>query len=935
MKSAKKPAAPLIVKKSPDAQALKEQDAKFRSTFVEAMRSSSPPRSEPVVLPEAIVVPGVNPPAAPKPLPLVQPPAKTGAKAPAKAGAKKAAAKAGAKAPAKVGGKAAAKTGAKVAAKTGAKVGNLIMKRAEPLNLESVTSREAEEKEKEKEKEEQKALTERVEIKQELSVQTEEAKPADRLSLENMASEGLGVACRVPPVVKLIQTVGFKRLIKPNPDLYYCESVQSVFSMGLKPFKDLKVAHLDVKKFSALTKPPIGLFYTEQFAYRVMSKPNPKISYTEQSFSTYSVISPPNRNLYLLDTNNLKFEALQKPNPDFFLYIPFSNFPLAPTLELIEEFDLSSFSIKAITTQCLSFEVSSKPAIDMCFDEDCFTSKYPVVNPSVKLMKNLQIEEEDWNIRRGPPVIEILATYEFEMTSKPEVDFWFQQKEFVEMCLQTEELPEEPEEKPEEDLPEVLTFDQFIAKIEVTPKNSAGPVTFQFVDEAINRLSEMESIKKEVKDRESIKFKRNKAAVKVQAWVRGFLARRKYIPPILDVYRERLRMRRLAAIAVRIKRSWAPYVIFNALQAWYKMKLREKQRLYKLFLNFSAISIQKNWRGYIIRKFYRNKVLMKTRAKIVIRRMLRNWKCRKIMATRRLKHILKGLKDTKRLIWDLEYDRGSAKLYQQLQNQLVSYCNKLRVDFNTLYASGKWTNLPTGRDSISMVESTNSFKFQVIEEEPEEVFIPPNRSFLNREDIPIRPLAMNYEDLLKDFPEQPITTPPAKPRRKKLPIRKIDEKKVQEKEKESPKVFVFDENQEEVRQDDTPKEPVQPKQFLKRKSKSVKPQKVDWKVQRRIDCWLPKEKMKKKEPSFEIQNIIPKGDYMSLEEIEKEYQNDLSNWISLDLFFERTSREVSKIPQIEIESSCLKFYIEDNHTMHIEELESHYAYLCSEDVLSG
>jgi hypothetical protein len=249
-------------------------------------------------------------------------------------------------------------------------------------------------------------------------------------------------------------------------------------------------------------------------------------------------------------------------------------------------------------------------------------------------------------------------------------------------------------------------------------------------------------------------------------------------------------------------------------------------------------------------------------------------------------------------------------------------------NFNTLYQSGKWTNLPSQRDSISMLDSVSSFKFNQ-QEEPTE-FVPTQpRPPLNREDIPIRPLAMNYEDLLKDFPEQPLTTPPAKPRRKKL--RRQDEKKIEE----SPKVFVFNENLEEVRQDDVPKPPPQPKNFLKRKSKSVKPQKVDWKVKKRIDCWLPKEKMKKKEPSFEIQNIIPRGDFLSLEEIEKEYRNDLSAWISLELFFDRAERDESKVPQIGVESICLKRYAESNHTGHIEDMESHYAYLCSEDVLSG
>lgn len=954
MKSgAKKAVAPIAVKKQADAQALKEQEAKFRSTFVEAMRSSSPPRSEPVVLPEAIVVPGLTPPAMPKPLPLVQQAPKPAEKiAPAKVGAKKGAAKAGA---AKSGSKSAAKTGVKSGAKTGtksgAKVGNLIMKRVEPLNLDSLTSREPE-----KEEEEKKAQTSRIEVKNEFSVQTEEIKQGvdegiqggdfqeylknqnmKNLTCETVPNTGLSIASKVPPVIKLLQTLSFKRILKPCPDLYFCESVHTVYSTELRPAKDIKLANLNIKKFSVLTKPPIGLFYSEQFAFRVISKPIPKLSYTEKVISSHSVLTPPQRNLYQLGTMSLEFGVIFKPEVPLYFYIPSYNLPLAPTIEVIEDFDLSKCSLKTIKTLAFSYQTMQKPVTEVEFDEDCFTSKHKSIVPSIRLMKNLQVEEEDWKIRRGPPVIEILNTMEFQVISKPEVDFWFYQKEFVEMCLQTEEILEPIEEEKKDQIPtdEVLSFDEFFSKLEITtPKNSAEPTSFQFVDQALTKLSEMENLKKEVKERENLKFKRNKAAVIIQAWARGVLARRKYIPPILEVYKDRLRKRKLAELAVRIKRSWAPYVILNALQCWYRMKQREKQRLYRLFLNFSATNIQRFWRGYVIRRFYREKILTIALAKRRIRKLVRDWKCKKIMRTRRIRHIIKGINDTKNVLSDLSRDRSSYKLVQQLKSQLNSYISKLRSDFNTLYISGKWANLPIYRDSSIMAETTTSLKFP--QEETEEP-IHVQSSFLNRDDIPIRPLAMNYEDLLKDFPEQPLTSPPPQVRKKKIPVKKIDfKKKEEEKIKEkSPEVFVFNENLEEVRQDDVQKPSGKPKEFLKRKSKAIKPQKIEWNVARRIDCWLPKEKFKKKEISYEIQRAMPRGDFLRLEDIEKEFQDDLSGWISLELFFDRETKGESKIPQLDMDSKCLRLYMESNYTMYIEELESHYTYLCSEDVLSG
>lgn len=958
MKSgAKKAAAPIVVKKSPDAQALKEQDAKFRSTFVEAMRSSSPPRSEPVLLPEAIIVPGLSPPAGPKPLPLVQQAHKPVAKiAPAKAGAKKGAAKAGAaKSGAKTGGKTGAKLGAKAGAKAGAKVGNLIMKRVEPLNLDSLTSREPE---KEVE-EETKAKTTRIEEKSEFSVQTEETKHCvdegiqggdfqeylknqsiGSLTCETILNTDLGISSKIPPVIKILQTLSFKRIIKPCPDLYFCESVQTIFSFEMRPMKDIKLANLNIKKFSALMKPPIGLLYTEQFAFRIISKPIPKLSFTEEVISSYSVLYPPQRNLYQLGTQNLGFEVLCKPQVPLYLYIPPFNLPLTPTIEVIENLNLTSCTLSTIETLAFSYNSIQKPLTELIFDEDCFTSKHKSIMPSIRLMKNQQVEEEDWKIRRGPPVIEILSTMEFELTTKPDIDLYFYQKEFVEMCLQTEEILEENEGKKSENLNgEVLTFDEFFSKLEIsTPKNNNEPASFQFFDQALNRISEMENLKREVKERENMKFKRNKAAIKLQAWARGVLARRKYIPPILEVYKERLRKRKLADLAVRIKRSWAPYVILNALQCWYKMKQREKQRLYRLFLNFSANNIQRYWRGYLVRRFYRKQILRISAAKKKLRNLVRDWKCRKIMKTRRIKHIFKGIIDTHQVLSDLKIDRSSIKLVQQLQSQLSSYISKLRSDFNTLYISGKWTNLPVYRESFSMADSTISLKFP----QPQEDQITSQPSFINRDDIPIRPLAMNYEDLLKDFPEQPQSSPPPPQVRKKInkkfPPIKFDDKKKEEKkieEKINSEIFVFNENLEEIRQDDVQKHSGKPKEFLKRKSKAIKPQKVEWKVARRIDCWLPKENIKKKEIGYDMQGTMPRGDFLRLGDIEKEFQNDLSSWTSLEVFFDREVGEESKVPQLDIDSKCLKMYMDGNYTMYIEELESHYTYLCSEDVLSG
>jgi hypothetical protein len=260
---------------------------------------------------------------------------------------------------------------------------------------------------------------------------------------------------------------------------------------------------------------------------------------------------------------------------------------------------------------------------------------------------------------------------------------------------------------------------------------------------------------------------------------------------------------------------------------------------------------------------------------------------------------------------------------------LISFQNKFRVDFNTLYFTGKWTGLPVYRE--------NTFEFsehsnKVVKRE--EDFSYSRSSFYNRDDIPIRPLQMNYDEVQSENIK--LTTPEPKfsnfLKRNKQNFNKPQEDKFIEKE-------VYEEypleNIEESRQDDL-KSNAKPKEFLKRKSRSVRPQKLEWKVKKRIDCWLPREKYPKpKDPIFEIRQLIPRGNYLTLKDIENEFQRDLNNCQELGEFFIRSESNESKIPQLNNQSLCVMEYSEEKYQKMIEELEKHYNYLCSEEVLTN
>ena len=215
----------------------------------------------------------------------------------------------------------------------------------------------------------------------------------------------------------------------------------------------------------------------------------------------------------------------------------------------------------------------------------------------------------------------------------------------------------------------------------------------------------------------------------------------------------------------------------------------------------------------------------------------------------------------------------------------------------------------------------------------EEEFIPSRNSFVNKEDLPIRPLRINFNEIPGEYIEPAEAQPKFSNflKKSRQNINKPQEEKTIEKEvyEEFPP-----ENLEEDRQDE-PRN-IKPKDFLKRKSRAVRPQKLEWKVTKRIDCWLPREKYpKQKENNIEIRQMIPRGNFMSLRDIEGEFQKDLNSFQRLDEFFLRGESGESKVPQLDGESQYVQEYSDEMYQKIIEELEKHYNYLCSEDVLNN
>ena len=122
--------------------------------------------------------------------------------------------------------------------------------------------------------------------------------------------------------------------------------------------------------------------------------------------------------------------------------------------------------------------------------------------------------------------------------------------------------------------------------------------------------------------------------------------------------------------------------------------------------------------------------------------------------------------------------------------------------------------------------------------------------------------------------------------------------------------------------------------FLKRKSQTYQPKKIEWKAKTRVNCWgesinsEPKPKhYKKKSP--ETSNLL-KSKVAELELVFEELRKQHVSVFSHFGVFERISGRTS-IPQINPYSSFITDFDDESYQEAFESLQTHYLHLCNEE----
>ena len=371
--------------------------------------------------------------------------------------------------------------------------------------------------------------------------------------------------------------------------------------------------------------------------------------------------------------------------------------------------------------------------------------------------------------------------------------------------------------------------------------------------------TDVEFLKQQAVQREQKRKLRFAAAVKIQALIRGFLARRRFSSLQEDLGRMR-RRHQLAQLRRRVQRSWAPYRIYKALKAWTVRQKTRRAGLFQLFQHHCAVSIQKIYRGFRVRKTYCSLLGKRSRGRARLKALITGWKTRRILKFRKVRNVLFELKEMMALTQDKNHALTASDLFDMINQQIPVLKAKFWDEFERLYRSGKWVEKPI--KPISRPAEPISVA-QEPEDVPEPVYVAPLTARRgNRDDIPVSGLKIDYSQIDDQGNQQPDPKPvqhhflkksakgPSSSRPKQHAFRRFKQEEKSEDEEtrdKSPHSIVAEDivgpgDIEEARQEDDRA----PQPFLKRRSQAVQAQKLSWNVRSRIDCWGQKKTVQRK-----------------------------------------------------------------------------------------
>ena len=532
--------------------------------------------------------------------------------------------------------------------------------------------------------------------------------------------------------------------------------------------------------------------------------------------------------------------------------------------------------------------------------------------------------------------------------------------------------PSKPSRKRSENpVIDAISFDEFMNKVVLTPKDAPKdrPSDFTLDTSTLPRSQTttpgklgLLQFKEAAEAKERKRRKRLEAAIKIQSLVRGFLSKRR-TNRLKRELSEKIREATLRETAKLVKLQWAKRRISAAISHWMINQRAEKSRLFSLFQSHCAVFIQKHWRGYQIRRLYQAVIARARRQQALMDAMVVGWRLRRVMKLEPVQKISTQIREMETMIHG-KGQNPTEELVKIAKRTLPSLKENLAVLIEKMQGNGTWMRY-LGKYISSVPQTPKSAALTEVSEEkapqPQTYFPTPTASPKKTfEDRPIRPMQAAYTAVIEERSEETRSETPPRPKRKFSNfLRKTT--RVSSAKPQNPECDFEEEKPleslpvpaaleaEDSQQAEESNKAIRP--YLKRKSQTMKTQKLKWKVTRKIDCWVDRgQKQVSEEPKSRAEvstsdcfpetpkrEPLPIQRPLTVDELEAAFSTLLRSHTDAHAYFKRPERrdQSTFLPQFQQFSYFVAHFTEDIFRDTFVALEQHYKLLCREDWLDS
>jgi hypothetical protein len=192
-----------------------------------------------------------------------------------------------------------------------------------------------------------------------------------------------------------------------------------------------------------------------------------------------------------------------------------------------------------------------------------------------------------------------------------------------------------------------------------------------------------------LEEKERAKQTKENAIIVIQKWVKGYYQRKEY-KILKDKVRKMRKLRRFMSVGFKKIRAKFVKNLVHMMRESNRIVEKERADILKKYLNFSATTIQRVYKGYIIRKYVFPEMLEELEAEKRAVALLKGWQIRKIVSCGEVALIVRRIQDTTAFQKKIIHDPNSYNMLPTLQvNRKAEVINFINT-INRLSITGDW-----------------------------------------------------------------------------------------------------------------------------------------------------------------------------------------------------------------------------------------------------